>query len=57
MAIDYKAGNREAEIAQACPNGINLYFDNTAGAISDTVLENLAVGARVIICGTASIAS
>lgn len=34
-----------------------MYFDNTAGEISDSVLKNLAVGARVIICGTASIAS
>ena len=57
VAIDYQAGNLEAEIALACPNGIDVYFDNTAGEISDAVLKNLAVGARVIICGTASIAS
>ncbi len=57
VAIDYRVGNLEAEIAQACPNGIDVYFDNTAGEISDSVLKNLAVGARVIICGTASIAS
>ncbi len=57
VAIDYRAGKLEAAIAQACPNGIDVYFDNTAGDISDAVLKNLAVGARVIICGTASIAS
>jgi NADPH-dependent curcumin reductase CurA len=36
---------------------VNVYFDNTAGAISDAVLTRLSVGARVVICGTASIAS
>jgi NADPH-dependent curcumin reductase len=57
VAIDYQAGSLDAAIAEACPKGIDVYFDNTAGEISDAVLKNLAVGARVIICGTASIAS
>ena len=57
VAIDYQAGKLDAAIAEACPNGIDVYFDNTAGEISDSVLKNLAVGAREIICGTASIAS
>lgn len=56
-AIDYRAEGLDAAIAQACPDGIDVYFDNTSGAISDAVLKHLAVGARVIICGTASIAS
>jgi NADPH-dependent curcumin reductase len=56
-AIDYKAGKLAESLAAACPRGIDVYFDNTAGAISDAVLAQLAVGARVIICGTASIAS
>jgi hypothetical protein len=56
-AIDYKSGDLASALAQACPNGVNVYFDNTAGAISDAVLARLAVGARVVICGTASVAS
>ena len=56
-AIDYRAGDLDAAIAQACPNGVDVYFDNTSGAISDAVLKHLAVGARVIVCGTASVAS
>jgi len=56
-AIDYKAGNLPAALAAACPRGIDVYFDNTAGAISDAVLAQLAIGARVVICGTASISS
>jgi hypothetical protein len=56
-AIDYKAGNLEAALADACPRGVDVYFDNTAGPISDAVLRHLAIGARVVICGTASVAN
>jgi len=56
-AIDYKAPDLDAALAAACPRGIDVYFDNTAGAISDAVLRHLAIGARVVICGTASVAS
>ena len=56
-AIDYKAPDLDAALAAACPRGIDVYFDNTAGAISDAVLCHLAIGARVVICGTASVAS
>jgi len=56
-AIDYKAAELDAALAAACPAGIDVYFDNTAGAISDAVMQRLNVGARVVICGTASIAS
>jgi NADPH-dependent curcumin reductase CurA len=56
-AIDYRAGDLDAAIARACPDGVDVYFDNTSGSISDAVLKHLAVGARVIICGTASVAS
>jgi NADPH-dependent curcumin reductase CurA len=34
-----------------------VYFDNTAGPISDAVLGHLAIGARVVVCGTAAVAS
>jgi NADPH-dependent curcumin reductase CurA len=39
------------------PGRVDIYFDNTAGPISDSVMRRLKVGARVVICGTASIAS
>lgn len=54
-AFDYKDDGFAEAIASACPDGINIYFDNTAGAISDAVLPHLAIGARVVICGTAAI--
>jgi hypothetical protein len=56
-SIDYKNGGLVAELGEACPNGVDVYFDNTAGAISDAVLARLNVGARIVICGTASVAS
>ena len=59
-AIDYKApsgGDLSAAVAGACPEGVHVYFDNTAGPVSDAVLPHLAVGGRVVVCGTASVAS
>jgi NADPH-dependent curcumin reductase len=56
-AIDYKAGKLDEALKESCPRGIDVYFDNTSGAISDAVLPQLAIGARVVICGTASISS
>ncbi len=56
-AIDYKAGEVGKALAEACPRGVDVYFDNTSGRISDAVLAQLALHARVVICGTASVAS
>lgn len=57
-AIDYKAGgDLGAALAAAAPDGVDVYFDNTSGPVSDAVLAQLAVGARVVICGTASVSS
>ena len=56
-AIDYKADDLDQALAAACPEGVDVYFDNTAGPISDAVFRHLAVGARVVVCGTASVAS
>jgi hypothetical protein len=54
--INYRTDDIDAVLRRVCPAGVDVYFDNTAGAISDAVMPNLAVGARVVVCGTASIA-
>ncbi len=54
-AIDYKAEDVGAALDAACPDGVDCYFDNTCGPISDAVVARLAVGARITICGTAAI--
>ena len=44
-ALDYKAppgGDLSAAVAGACPEGVHVYFDNTAGPVSDAVLPHLA---------------
>lgn len=56
-AIDYRAPDFAAQLAAACPGGIDVYFDNTGGAISDVAAGLLARHARIVICGTASVAS
>ena len=54
-AIDYKSEDVASAIAAACPDGVDCYFDNTCGPISDAVMTRLAQGARITICGTAAI--
>lgn len=56
-AIDYKAENLEPALSTSCPAGVDLYFDNTSGPISDAVLARINVGARVVVCGTAAVSS
>lgn len=53
-AIDYKAEDVTAALARECPKGVDLFFDNVGGAVLDAVLANLAVGARIAICGAIS---
>jgi len=54
-AIDYKAEpDLTAAIARACPNGVDVFFDNVGGPTLDAALANLRVGARVVICGRVS---
>ena len=56
-AINYRTADLDAALAAACPDGIDVYFDNTAGRISDAVYRRLNLGARAVVCGTASISS
>jgi NADPH-dependent curcumin reductase CurA len=57
-AINYRTAPDLAQtVAAACPAGIDLFFDNTAGPIADAVFPALNVAARVIQCGTAAVAS
>ena len=50
-AIDYKSENVEDRIQALCPDGVDVYFDNVAGPILDAALANLAIRARVVMCG------
>ncbi len=53
--IDYKAGgDLAAAVKAACPDGVDVYFDNVGGPVSDAVLANLNFFARVALCGSIS---
>ncbi|QEL23697.1 NADP-dependent oxidoreductase [Bosea sp. F3-2] len=55
--VDYKAEtDLEAAMRRACSDGVDVFFDNTAGPIHDAVMPNLAVGARIVICGRIALA-
>jgi len=52
--LDYKAGNLQADLEAACPDGIDIYFENVGGAVTKAVAPLLNPGARVPICGFVS---
>ena len=56
-AVDYKSADFNSALAAACPKGVDVYYDNTAGAISDAVIGHINKWARIVICGTASVSS
>ena len=53
-AIDYKSRDVKTALAEHCPKGVDVYFDNVGGEILDTVLLFLSRRARVVICGAIS---
>jgi NADPH-dependent curcumin reductase CurA len=54
VGVDYKADDVNARLKEACPDGVDVYFDNVGGALSETVFRRLALGARVAVCGQVS---
>ncbi len=55
-AINYKTtDNLTAAIKAACSGGVDIYFDNVGGEISDAVLANINKQARIVICGAISL--
>lgn len=53
-AIDYKSEDVRLSLRKHCPEGIDVYFDNVGGAILDTVLAQIKLRARIVICGAIS---
>jgi hypothetical protein len=54
VGIDYKGEDLRAALKDACPDGVDVYFDNVGGEVSQNVIARLNVGARIAICGQIS---
>ncbi len=54
-AFNYKQGRLDEQLREACPEGIDVYFDNVGGAMLEAVLSQLKVHARIAICGMISL--
>jgi NADPH-dependent curcumin reductase CurA len=52
--VDYKAGNLRQQLKAACPNGIDVNFENVGGEILDTILPMMNLFGRIAICGLIS---
>lgn len=56
VGINYKTtDDMYTAISEACPGGVDIYFDNVGGPITDAVMANLSEHARVAICGQISL--
>lgn len=52
--IDHKAVDFAEELAKACPQGIDVYFENVGGKVFDAVLPLLNPHSRIPVCGLVS---
>jgi NADPH-dependent curcumin reductase CurA len=50
----HETADYAAKLKELCPNGVDVYFDNVGGAITDAVMRRLATNARVAVCGQIS---
>jgi len=57
-AVSYRGKSIEEltnDIKQACPQGVDVYFDNTSGDISEAALDNLNLHGRIVVVGRLAI--
>jgi hypothetical protein len=52
--LDYRESGLTQRIQHSCPKGVDVYFDNVGGAVLDAALANIAMHARIVMCGAIS---
>lgn len=50
-AVDYKQEEVAVRLRALCPRGIDVYWDNVGGPVTDAAIDQLAVSGRAVICG------
>lgn len=53
-AVNYKDPDFRAQLKAACPDGVDVYFDNTGGPVLETVLRRMNLAGRIACCGVVS---
>jgi len=53
-AINYKSDDLGAQLASAAPNGVDLFFENTGGAVQHAVFDLMNAHGRIMVCGMIS---
>ena len=52
--IDYRLGDVGPRIAESCPGGVDLFFDNVGGATLQAAVDAMAAHGRIVVCGQIS---
>ena len=52
--VDYKAGKLNEDLGAACPDGVDVYFENVGGQIMEAVMTRMNFASRMIVCGLIS---
>lgn len=52
--VDYKAGGLHADLKAACPEGVDVHFENVGGVVLDTMLRRMNRHSRIVLCGLIS---
>jgi NADPH-dependent curcumin reductase CurA len=53
--IDHRAGELRAQMKRACPDGVDVYFDNVGGEVLETALPSMNARGRIVCCGAISL--
>lgn len=53
-AVSHRDTNFRGALKDACPNGVDVYFDNTGGPVLEAALWRLNMGGRIVCCGVVS---